>query len=268
MSQGKVVSSKSVIVLVLLAIIVGCGAEKGAYTHLFPVPGDIDGVSALGATAEYRDSTLYDFLNGGAELYFDYDIVAVAGGEYETEAGSEIEVSVYDMGTAAGAFGIYSTVRYGGADFVDIGNEGMKTSSSLDFWKGQYYCRLLAFDEMPGSEEAMTALGEALAANITEAGALPGIIDLLPPQSRIARSEKYFVKPLALNNIRYIDSENVLHLGDDTEGVAATYKAGGIGHEVIRHHPRGLHPWCLGREGSELGLRLYQKRIGEDRKST
>ena len=228
MSRVKGVALHTVIIVIVLAVIVGCGAEKGEYTHLFPVPGDIDGVRALGATAEYRDSTLYDFLNGGAELYFDYDIVAVAGGVYETDSGSEIEVSVYDMGTASGAFGIYSTVRYGGADFADIGNEAVKTASSLDFWKGRFYCRLLAFDETPESEHAMLALGKALAANITDAGKLPGIIDLLPPQSRVARSEKYFTKPLALNNIRYIDSDNVLHLGEDTEGVVAVYETGEI----------------------------------------
>ncbi|MFH1313778.1 MAG: DUF6599 family protein [Candidatus Eisenbacteria bacterium] len=228
MSKAKHIAFHPVIVWMLLAVIMGCGADRGAYTHLFPLPGDIDGVRARGEIAEYRDSTLYDFLNGGAEMYFDYGIVAAAAGEYATESGSEIEMSVYDMGTAGGAFGIYSTVRYAGADFVDIGSEAMKTASSLDFWKGRYYCRLLAFETAPESEAAMLTLGKALAANIAEAGDLPAIIDLLPAQSRVERSEKYFLKPLALNNIRYIDPENVLHLGDDTEGVVAGYETGEI----------------------------------------
>jgi hypothetical protein len=100
----------------------------------------------------------------------------------------------------------------------------MKTSSSLDLWKGQYYCRLLAFDTMPETEDVILALGEAIAAKITDPGQLPEIMDLLPRQKMVGRSEKYFTKPLALNNIRFISSENVLRLGPGTEGAAAAYQ--------------------------------------------
>ncbi|MFQ6043929.1 MAG: DUF6599 family protein, partial [Candidatus Poribacteria bacterium] len=168
---------------------------------------------------------LYDFLNGGAELYFAYDIVAAASAEYKVGRDSIIEVAIYDMGTSANAFGIYSIGRYVSAEYVDIGNEGIKTSSTLDFWKGRYYCKLVAFDETAESQKALIALGTAVADNI-EAGASPKLLTLLPATAKVLKSEKYFRKQLALNNIHYVDNENVLQLSEQTEGVVAKYQFG------------------------------------------
>lgn len=206
----------------------GCGGEKppGKYVSLFPEPGSLSGIEALSDIAEYEDSTLFDFLNGGAELYFDYGIVAVASGEYAIGSDRSIEVSLYDMGSAENAFGIYSNLRYPGADFLEIGAEAMVTAGSLDFWKDRYYCRLVAFDTDSATRAAMVTLAESTAANITGSGDLPDIVRRLPVDGRVGRSEKYFRGQLGLNNIRYVAGENLFMLDARTEGVVAQYRIG------------------------------------------
>ena len=206
----------------------GCGSEETAsrYEPLFPDPDSMRGIGMRSAISEYRDSTLYDFLNGGAELYFDYDIQAVASAEYGIGQDLSMELSIYDMGSTDNAFGIYSNLRYAGADFVNVGAEGMRTEGSVDFWKGRYYCRLVAFVTDSVTQAGMTALAKATAANITGDGGLPRIVDLLPVLTRVSGSEKYFRGPLSLNNIRYVASENLLGLGTGTEGALAEYLNG------------------------------------------
>jgi hypothetical protein len=213
----------------------GCGekAEMSELARHLPDPDAVSGVSGMGEIAEYAGETLYDFLNGGAEIYFDYGIVSIASSEYRGAADRGIEVSIYDMGSAAGAFGIYSNIRYAGADFVDVGNEGMLTMSSLDFYKGRYYCRLLTFDMTPETQAVMLELGRALAGNIAGGGSVPAIVDLLPEDGRVARSEKVFRGLIGLNNIRYISSENVLNLGPGTQGAAASYRMNGTAYAVF-----------------------------------
>ena len=212
-----------------LAATWGCGerAKPEGVAGLFPDPAGVAGVDGIGEIEMYRDHTLYDFLNGGAELYFDYGIVSVASAEYVSSGDKSIELSIYDMGDSAGAFGIYSNMRYARADFVDIGNEGILTGSSLDFWKGRYYCRLLTFGTAPGTGNVLLALGEAVSGNIAARGSLPDIIGLLPARNRVLRSEKYFTGPVALNNIHYVGAGNVLALGENTRGAAALYQVGG-----------------------------------------
>jgi hypothetical protein len=222
-----------VIALVIAAAtmcgMLGCGREEPAsrYEPLFPDPDSVRGIGIRSAISEYRDSTLFDFLNGGAELYFDYDILAVASAEYGIGRDPSLELSIYDMGSTDNAFGIYSNLRYAGADFVNIGAEGMKTVGSVDFWKGRYYCRLVAFETDSVTQAGMTALAKATAANIAGGGGLPGIVDLLPVLTRVSGSEKYFRGPLSLNNIRYVASENLLMLSTETEGAIAEYLADG-----------------------------------------
>jgi hypothetical protein len=198
------------------------------YESLYPRENDIQEQKFKLDTkiTEYKGDALYDFLNGGAELYFAYDIIAVASAEYKVGQNSIIEMDIYDMGAPANAFGMYSIGRYANAEYVNIGNEGIKTSSTLDFWKGRYYCKLVSFDETIESQQAMVALGNALANNIKEAGTLPELLSLLPEVSKVPQSEKYFRKQLALNNIHYVDNQNVLQLGEQTEGVVAKYQFG------------------------------------------
>jgi hypothetical protein len=217
-----------VMIVALTYCISGCGREEAVskYEKLFPDPDSVSGLDVFSGITEYTDSTLYDFLDGGAELYFDYGIKAVASAEYGAGTDLSIELSVYDMGSPESAFGIYSNFRYPGADFVDLGAEGMRTAGSLDFWKGRYYCRLIAFDTGPDVQVAMVALAGLTAANITEAGDLPMIVHLLPVGDRVRGSEKYFRGQLGLNNIRYVAAENVLMLGGGTEGAIAEYRVG------------------------------------------
>jgi len=234
--KTKIHHFSSLIFLFTLAFaIIGCGDKEkkgeGAQpttdnvTALYPRDGDIKGIKLNTAVITYKENALYNFLNGGAELYIDYDIAAAANAEYK--AGKAIiGVTVYDMGTSEGAFGKYSLERYPEAEFADIGNDAHKTSSTLDFWKGKYYCRLISFAPSPEAEETMMELGKTIASRIKTAASLPELLSLLPETSKVAKSEKYFRQHLALNNIHYVDRKNVLNLNEKTEGAVAQYQFG------------------------------------------
>lgn len=219
-----------IILIIVLSIIAsaGCGErqDEGPFSEMFPGADAVEGVIRAGEVITYGKETLYDYLNGGAELYFDYDIVSIASREYELPKDSGIEVSIYDMSDAGNAFGIYSIFAYAGADRADIGNDAIRTPATLDFWKGRYYCKLMAYGGAEGTEEIMDALARYIADRIPEAGTRPDLVGRLPEEGRIPGSEKYFVGPLGLNNIRYVASENVLALGDGTEGAVAEYGYG------------------------------------------
>jgi hypothetical protein len=217
--------------LIILALVLAdCGAEKPGSRYEWPFPGAdaLTGAWTRSEVTEYRDSTIFDFLDGGAELYLDYGTVAVASARYDLDADRCLDVSVYDMGRSENAFGIYTNFRYPGAQVIGIGNEAIMTAGALDFWKGRYYCKVVAFDTSPEVEKALLELARALAANIPEPGAPPALMGLLSDQNRIAGTEKYFRTHLTLNNIYYVDAENVLNLTDRTEGATAVYDHGGI----------------------------------------
>jgi hypothetical protein len=94
----------------------------------------------------YDKKTIFDYIDGAAEIYFAYDFNKVASAEYKNGKTS-IMIDIYEMLSPDSAFGIYSLNRYQDANYVNIGNEGILTGTSLDFWKGKYYCKTYCFDK-------------------------------------------------------------------------------------------------------------------------
>ena len=174
----------------------------------------------------YDKKSIFKYINGAAELYFAYDFRAAASAEYQNGETSII-IDVYDMTAPANAFGIYSLNRYPEAHYVDIGNEGILIDTNLDFWKGQYYCKVYSLGISEKLQKDVVNFGGILASNIKEAGAEPPLLRKLPRNGLIPKSAKYFSRKLGLDNIYYMAAHNVLHLGQGTKGVTAEYEIEG-----------------------------------------
>jgi hypothetical protein len=167
----------------------------------------------------YDKTTIFDYIDGAAELYFAYNYTKVASAEYKNGQTSII-IDVYDMTTPENAFGIYSLNRYQGANYVSIGNEGILTGTNLDFWKGNYYCKVYSFDQSEKYQKDVTDFGNKLASKIIE----PAVIKKLPPNGLITKTARFFTKKLGLDNIHFVSEDNLFSLDGETKGVVAEYK--------------------------------------------
>jgi len=193
-----------------------------------PIPG-----WTLAAPARtYHKKSIFDYINGAAELYFAYDFRAVATAEYQ-DGETSVIIDVYDMTTPENAFGIYSLNRYPGANYVDIGNEGILTDTNLDFWKGRYFCKVYSFDMSEKYQKGVVNFGDRLASNIEEAGAGPSVIGKLPQNSLMPKTARFFSRKLGLDSIHYVSKENVLNLDSKTKGVVAEYQVDGAVFQIF-----------------------------------
>jgi hypothetical protein len=144
-----------------------------------------------GGAVRFYASDLYRYMDGGADIYLKYGLVAMAHREYKS-AGVEMTVDVFDMGGPVQAFGIYSSERSPEYHFIDIGAEGYSSESTLNFLQGRYYVRLSAFGD--GAAPALDNFARAISRSIGGDRRLPGLLDMLPRENRVARSEKYVVE--------------------------------------------------------------------------
>jgi hypothetical protein len=161
-----------------------------------PIPAEVKTrLAALlpkgGDAARFYSSDLYRYMDGGADIYLKYGLVAMAHGEYK-RAGVDMTVDVFDMGSPLQAFGIYSAERSPEYHFIDIGAEGYSSESTLNFLQGRYYVRLSAFGD--GAATALDNFAHAISRSIGGNRPLPGLLDMLPRENRVARSEKYVVQ--------------------------------------------------------------------------
>src|ERR1035437_3876372 len=107
-------------------------AALSAALRAQPVPAEVK--TRLGAllpkggdAVRFYASDLYRYMDGGADIYLKYGLVALAHREYKS-AGVEMTVDVFDMGGPVQAFGIYASERSPEYHFVDIGAEDRKST--------------------------------------------------------------------------------------------------------------------------------------------
>jgi hypothetical protein len=143
------------------------------------------------SAARFYSSDLYRYMDGGADLYLKYGLVAMAHREYHP-AGVDMTVDVFDMGDPLQAFGIYSAERSPEYHFIPIGAEGYSSESTLNFLQGRYYTRLSAFGDR--AAPALDDFARAISRSIGGDCSLPAVLDILPRENRVARSEKYLVQ--------------------------------------------------------------------------
>src|ERR1039457_1986031 len=161
-----------------------------------PIPAEVK--TRLGAllpkggdAVRFYSSDLYRYMDGGADIYLKYGLVAMAHRDYK-RAGVEATADVFDMGGPLQAFGINSAERSPEYHFVDIGAEGYSSESTLNFLQGRYYVRLSAFGD--GAAAELDNFARAISRSIGGDRSLPALLDILPRENRVARSEKYVVE--------------------------------------------------------------------------
>ena len=216
----KPIISGIVFGMLLLATAGGCG--KGGELKKM-LPDAAAGWSAATAAAYYDgEKGIFDYMNGGAEVYLAYDFSGLAARKYRREGLPQLEVGVYDMGSPRDAYGIFSFER--SAPSADVGQGSEYDRGLLRFWQGKYFYMLAAEGEAPGLREAMIELGNSFVAGRSDCGRGPELVEMLPAEGLDELSVKYFRGVFGLKMQYFLGHEDVLGLGEESEVVLAAYQ--------------------------------------------
>lgn len=128
--------------------------------------GDLPEVEFSSARS-FTESSLYGYIDGGAELYLEYGFDTLVVTEL-TAKNKEIKVEVYRMKDPEAAFGIFSVSRFrcnGGAKLTDY---YCRSAYQLQLCKGPYYVSIINSDgtkeEQAVSDEIARTLLSAIVA--------------------------------------------------------------------------------------------------------
>jgi hypothetical protein len=186
------------------------------------LPERVAGWAYKGEGKIYTRDNLFEYIDGGAELYLSYGFSSVLTRRYTRDGEPDIMVDVFDMTTSKNAFGVFSHSR----ETIDAayGQGSQYTRGLLLFWKDRYYVSVLASPETEASKTAVFDLARTIDAAIPGEGPLPAILDLLPSDSLVEESIRYFHHYIWLNSHYYVADENILHIDETTEAVLAKYR--------------------------------------------
>ena len=145
------------------------------------------------APPRFYFSNLYEYIDGGAEAYHRYGMVALVHQEYRA-GDTDVTVDIYDMGNPLRAFGIYSAERSPRYHFVPVGAEGYSSEGMLNFVQGAYYVKLLGFSNSGESAAILDGAAQAISAKIGGSRSLPRPVPWLPLNGLVKHSERYILK--------------------------------------------------------------------------
>ena len=144
------------------------------------------------STKLYDSETLWEYIDGAAESYLNYNFRQLEVMEYSRSSDIYIKVEVYRQGSAMDAFGIYAFERPQEAEFLELGCEGYIIYSSLNLYVKNYYIKILSHQDDEKTITAIRTLGEKVAALFGEDIEKPLLLDLMPDYDKIPQSEKYY----------------------------------------------------------------------------
>ena len=146
---------------------------------------------ATAAPAFYSADTLYQYMDGGADIYGLYNLQLMLHQEFRAKD-VDVTVDLFDMGSAENAFGMYASERSPDYDFIGIGSEGYRNQGILNFLQGRYYVKLAAFG--PTADAVLDQFARALSTGIGGELGFPVLLRQLPTANRKPHSEQYLLK--------------------------------------------------------------------------
>ncbi len=140
----------------------------------------------------YTPDDLWDYINGAADAYLALGFKDLHINEY-VKGKNKIKAESYRFSSDAEAFGIYSLERSPGYEFISTGVQGYTEEGVLNFYKGEYYIKLMTHSKSKKVNESMRALGDMIADKIPGRNEFPELLGAFPAEGLLKNEETYLL---------------------------------------------------------------------------
>jgi len=155
---------------------------------------EMSGWKKDGKTQVFSPRTLYEYINGAADLYLAYEFQDLHVAEYKGEKKAGVTVEIYRHKDPTQAFGIYSQERLANARFLDIGAQGYHEPNVLNFLAGPYYVKINGFNTGEDDEKVLMPFAKKVEEILGEKTPLPRILPSFPRDGKKMNTEKFISK--------------------------------------------------------------------------
>jgi len=230
MSQGRIILGICLVLSVFIlpnSIFKGCsgnGNDEGGVSMLKLAPDTVDCWSRLGDSVSYDRETIYDYIDGAGEVYLSYAFRQVGVFRYQCDGQPDLVLEIFDMGSSADAFGIFSYSRE--SETEGIGQAYDFRGNLLCFWQGRYYICILIEGQSQRAREVVSRLAQEVDSRLPQSGELPEIFTALPSPGLKPGTVRYFHIFPTLNYHYFLAERDILNLNTETEAVLAAYQPG------------------------------------------
>jgi hypothetical protein len=152
--------------VILLPAIAGISGCKKKDANPFPASGVVAGWEKSSETRTFEPKDLWQYIDGDSEQFIQAGVVSTATSDYKYQGQLEAVVDLYTMGGPDGAQTILERGQTKDAQSVSLGDEGLQYAQSVNFRKGRYLVRIVAYQSSASTPQALMALAHGVEANL------------------------------------------------------------------------------------------------------
>ncbi|MFC1477733.1 DUF6599 family protein, partial [candidate division KSB1 bacterium] len=212
---------------ILAVPLILCSGEAGQPgSHLsdyIPGSGEIPGWQKVYDVQEFEGEDLWEYMNGGAEIFHEYGFKQIAVQDYSFKDDKSIIVEIYEMDLPAGAYGIFSFRKSSKGSLLDGLPNAVAEEYYLNLWKGNYLVTLTGFEKDEETLHGIREFARVMEQKIDAPLIVPDLVKNLPKEGLLPLSVKYYMGYLGLFNSYAFDTEDIFGF---QEAVKGGYEAG------------------------------------------
>ena len=167
------------------------GPELEGKTITLP---EMSGWKLEGKPQVFSPEALYEYINGAADLYLDYEFQELTVAEYKGEKKAGVIIEIYRHQDPTQAFGIYSQERLADAKYLDLGAQGYYEPGLMNFLSGPYYVKINGFNIGEEDERILLPLARKVEEILGGKTSLPSILSSFPVEGKKKYTEKFISK--------------------------------------------------------------------------
>lgn len=218
------------LVLLLLGVCASSVDGQTPPSALLPGANAIAGWTVKEGPKLYSGDQLFDYMDGAGEIPRSYGFQQLAAAKY-VKGKTILEVAVFDMGSAANAFGYYSARSF--LERTPKANERIlpldnpahlyATVGVLTFWKDRYTVILQPDVGSLPDTASLTQFARAVSAKIRAKGRIPDLLERLPRAGMVANTARYVRGKAAFDATIAFQAKDVFGMTKGADAVAAEY---------------------------------------------
>ncbi len=178
---------KIFLLIAFAALNIGNGIAEERGNGMFPL---FNGYELKTDFKVYTPDNLWDYINGGAYTYLNFQFVDLHIAEYNNGE-TLIKAEIYRHKNNINAFGVYAQEKAPDYNFVDIGIQGYAENTLVNFVKGPYYVKVICNDGNDSTAPVLIDLAKKIAANLKGSDKMPELFSYFPQKEKIENSESY-----------------------------------------------------------------------------
>ena len=195
--------------------------QNSSIASFLPRPEELGKWHLVDSARTFVGEDLFTFIDGGADVYYEYGFKQVITAEYRDNHDLSIKLEIYEMANDAASSGMYSISASIQGKKIIIGNEGTISEYYLIFWKDRFLIFISSDDTTKATSTEMLSIASSIDKKIPKLGEKPTLLKYLPKQGLSV--SKYFKGLLGLSSIYIFDTKNIFGVKEGVVGIYQTH---------------------------------------------